>query len=116
VTLIGIPDPQSQGGNANVATARAKVLAAGDSNTLDPAPAAGYSGAAAIDAETGFVGIAVQKPVVVAGPTPTAASASIATTDAIRKFLAAHDVAAASGKTSADAAKQSVVRVICVRK
>jgi hypothetical protein len=116
VTLVGVPDPQAQGGKAAVTTAKAKVLTAGDGNTLDPAPAPGFSGAAALDADAGLVGIAVQKPVIVAGPAPSAASSSIASADAIRKFLAAHDVAAASGKTSADAAKQSVVRVICVRK
>jgi hypothetical protein len=116
VTLVGVPDPQAQGGKAAVTTAKAKVSAAGESNTLDPAPAPGLSGAAAIDAQAGFVGIAVQKPIVVAGPTPTGASSSVATTDTIRKFLAAHNVSPASGTANVDAAKQSVVRVICVRK
>ena len=36
--------------------------------------------------------------------------------EAIRAFLAAQQVAASDGTTSLDAAKDSVVRVICVRK
>ena len=116
VTLVGVPDPQAQGGNANVITAKAKVLAAGEANTLEPAVAPGFAGAAAIDADAGFVGVVVQKTVVVAGPTPSAASSAIAPAETIRKFLITQKISAATGKASADAAKDSVVRVICVRK
>ena len=116
VTLVGIPDPQVQGGNAAVTMSKAKALASGESNTLDPAPTPGLSGAAAMDADAGFVGVVVQKPVVVAGPAPTAAVSAIISTETIRKFLGAQKISATDGKTSLDAAKDSVVRVICVRK
>ena len=88
----------------------------GEANTLEPAVAPGFAGAAAIDADAGFVGVVVQKPVVVAGPTPSAASSAIAPAETIRKILSAQKIATGSGKTTTDAAKDSVVRVICVRK
>ena len=75
----------------------------------------GFSGAAALDSDGKFAGIALLKPVVMAGPanaTP-AAQAVLVTTEAVHEFLKANGVNATDG--SADA-KASVVRVICVRK
>jgi peptidoglycan hydrolase-like protein with peptidoglycan-binding domain len=111
VELTGIADPQNQGGGAAVSSVKAS--AAGDA--LTPAPGLGFSGAAAVDADGVFAGVALLKPVVVAGPTMTAAAAqaSLVSADTVREFLKAHGVGTASG--SADA-KASVVRVICVRK
>ena len=62
-----------------------------------------------------FAGVALLKPVVVAGPTMTAAAAQAAlvSADTVREFLKANGVSAASGSPDA---KASVVRVICVRK
>jgi hypothetical protein len=116
VTLVGIPDPQSQGGSAEVKTAKARVLASADSSTLEPAIALGFAGSAAIDADAGFVGIVVQKPQVVAGPATSGMSSTIAPMDAVRKLLAAQKVSASTGRASIEFAKDSVVRVICVRK
>ncbi len=115
--LTGIADPQNQGGGSAVTTARASVAQPGGSNdvALTPAPAIGFSGAAAQDADGRFAGIALLKPIQVAGPandTP-AAQAALVTADALRSFLKAHGVNAAGGSTDA---KTSVVRVICVRK
>jgi peptidoglycan hydrolase-like protein with peptidoglycan-binding domain len=110
VELIGIADPQNQGGGAAVSSVKAS--AAGDA--LTPAPGLGFSGAAAVDADGVFAGVALLKPVVVAGPSTAApASASLVSADAVREFLKANGVAAASGSPDA---KASVVRVICVRK
>ena len=78
-------------------------------------PALGFSGAAALDADGKFAGLALLKPALVAGPanaTP-AAQAVLVPADVVREFLKASGVTAAGGSTDAKAA---VVRVICVRK
>jgi peptidoglycan hydrolase-like protein with peptidoglycan-binding domain len=117
VDLTGIVDPQSQGGAAAASSVKASVAPAGGSNelALSPAPAVGFSGAAAFDADGKFAGVALLKPVIVAGP-PSAASAAQAAlipADTVREFLKANGVNAADGSSDARA---SVVRVICVRK
>jgi hypothetical protein len=108
-TLVGIADPQAQSGNAVVSTARARIVGANGTSTLEPAMTQGFAGAAAIDASGGFAGIAVQRP----SPTPAAAVVPV---DAVKKLLTSSAVAFTSGRASADTAKDSVVRVICVRK
>jgi peptidoglycan hydrolase-like protein with peptidoglycan-binding domain len=112
VELTGIADPQNQGGAAVVSSIKAQL---GSDATLTPAPGLGFSGSAALDADGVFAGIALLKPVVVAGPTITAAAAqaSVVSADIVREFLKANGIAAASGSPDAKAA---VVRVICVRK
>jgi peptidoglycan hydrolase-like protein with peptidoglycan-binding domain len=114
VELTGIADPQNQGGGAAVSSVKASVtpVGAGSDLVLSPAPALGFSGAAALDTEGKFAGVALLKPVVVAGPA-NAASAALVPADTVRGFLSANGVTATGG--SADA-KASVVRVICVRK
>jgi peptidoglycan hydrolase-like protein with peptidoglycan-binding domain len=109
VDLIGIADPQGQGGGNAASSVKASVNGA----DLAPAPAIGFSGAAAMDADGKFVGLAQLKPVLVAGPANAPSQAALVPADAVRDFLKANGVDAAG--TSADA-KASVVRVICVRK
>jgi hypothetical protein len=111
VELTGIADPQNQGGGSAVSSVKASTTG----SELTPAPGLGFSGGAALDADGVFAGVALLKPVVVAGPTMTAAAtqAALVGADIVRGFLKANGIAAASG--SADA-KASVVRVICVRK
>jgi peptidoglycan hydrolase-like protein with peptidoglycan-binding domain len=115
--LTGIADPQNQGGGAAVSSVKASVAQVGGGNdvALTPAPALGFSGAAAFDGDGKFAGIALLKPVVVAGPAngAPAAQAMLISADTVRDFLNANGVNAAG--TSSDA-KASVVRVICVRK
>ena len=60
-----------------------------------------------------FAGIALLKPVLVAGPANAGAQAVLVTSDTVRDFLKANGVSAAGASTDA---KASVVRVICVRK
>jgi peptidoglycan hydrolase-like protein with peptidoglycan-binding domain len=116
VDLTGIADPQNQGGGTAVSSVKSSVLPSGGNDlALSPAPAIGFSGAAAVDADGKFAGMALLKPVVVAGP-PNAAPASQATLvpgDSVREFLKAHRVNSAGGSSDA---KASVIRVICVRK
>jgi peptidoglycan hydrolase-like protein with peptidoglycan-binding domain len=109
VDLTGIADPQNQGGGNAVSSVKATVNGA----DLVPAPAIGFSGAAAMDIDGKFAGLAQLKPVLVAGPANAPPQAALAPADAIRDFLKANGVSATG--TSLDA-KSSVVRVICVRK
>jgi peptidoglycan hydrolase-like protein with peptidoglycan-binding domain len=115
VELTGIADPQNQGGGAAASSVKATTTQVGGGNdlALAPAPAVGFSGAA--DADGKFAGIALLKPVVVAGPSNAApaAQATLVSADAVREFLKANAVNAADGSSEA---KASVVRVICVRK
>jgi peptidoglycan hydrolase-like protein with peptidoglycan-binding domain len=112
VELTGIADPQNQGGAAAVSSVKAQL---GSDAALAPAPGLGFSGAAALDADGVFAGLALLKPVLVAGPTITASApqASLVSADTVREFLKANSVATASGASDP---KASVVRVICVRK
>jgi peptidoglycan hydrolase-like protein with peptidoglycan-binding domain len=112
VELTGIADPQNQGGAAAVSSVKAQL---GSDAALAPAPGLGFSGAAALDADGAFAGLALLKPVLVAGPTIAASApqASLVSADTVRNFLKANSVATASGSSDP---KASVVRVICVRK
>ena len=117
IELTGIADPQNQGGGAAVSSVKASAaqVGGGGDAALSPAPALGFSGAAALDADGKFAGIALLKPAMVAGPanvTP-AAQAVLAPADTVREFLKANGVNATGGSPDAKAA---VVRVICVRK
>ena len=113
--LTGIADPQNQGGGNAASSVKASVAQLGGSSdvALSPPPALGFSGAAALDGDGKFAGIALLKPVVVAGPANGAAQAVLVTSDAVRDFLKASGVNGVSGSPDA---KASVVRVICVRK
>jgi hypothetical protein len=115
--LTGIADPQSQGGAAAASSVKASVAQLGGSSdvALSPPPALGFSGAAALDGDGKFAGIALSKPVIVAGPqnaTPPA-QATLVQAETVRDFLKANGVNASGGSLDAKAA---VVRVICVRK
>jgi peptidoglycan hydrolase-like protein with peptidoglycan-binding domain len=118
VELTGIADPQNQGGAAAASSvkAQAAIVGGGGDAALSPAPGLGFSGAAALDADGKFAGLALLKPAMVAGPaaaTPTA-QVVLVPADTVREFLKANSVNATSGGSSD--AKASVVRVICVRK
>jgi peptidoglycan hydrolase-like protein with peptidoglycan-binding domain len=114
VTLLGVLDPQAQGGGAAVSAAKARVS---DALALDPAPALGFDGAAALDAQGRLAGLVALKVPVVAGAAPSVnASAALTPVDAIRALLAAQNITPAAAAAGAEAAKSSVVRVICVRK
>jgi peptidoglycan hydrolase-like protein with peptidoglycan-binding domain len=117
VDLTGISDPQNQGGRNAASSVKASVTSIGSGGdlALSPPPAVGFSGAAALDSDGKFAGVALLKPAIVAGPpnaTP-AAQAVLVPADSVSEFLKANGVSAGGG--SADA-KASVLRVICVRK
>lgn len=115
--LTGIADPQNQGGAGAVTSVKASVAQfdGGNDVALSPAPALGFSGAAALDSDGKFAGIALLEPVQVAGLAngAPAVQSVLVTADTVRDFLKANGVKAAGGSPDA---KASVVRVICVRK
>ena len=112
VALTGIADPQNQGGGSAVSTVKAQ---AASDLALTPAPGLGFSGAPALDADGVFAGMAQLKPVLVAGPTVSAAApqAALVSAATVKEFLSANGVRTAGGSPDP---KTSVVRVICVRK
>jgi len=117
VELTGILDPQSQGGGSAVSSVKAQAAQVGGGGdlALSPPPAAGFSGAPVRDGDGRFVGLALLKPAVIAGPATSApaAQAVLVQGDLVVDFLRANGVAPAGGSSDA---KASVVRVICVRK
>jgi peptidoglycan hydrolase-like protein with peptidoglycan-binding domain len=113
--LVGIADPQSQGGAGAVSRVRAAAApaAAAGEIALQPPPGPGFSGAAAIDGDGAFAGLAQLKPLVLAGPGGTGATqAVLVPADAVRAFVKGNGVTN-GGAADTNAA---VVRVICVRK
>lgn len=109
VTLVGIADPRLQDGNANQnGVTRSSARLTGQA--LNPAPALGFSGAAAADPQGRFAGMVDLQAAAEAG---AASQATLVPADTIRDFLIAQGIAAAPGD---GVAEQSVRRVICVRK
>jgi peptidoglycan hydrolase-like protein with peptidoglycan-binding domain len=115
VELTGILDPQDQGGGAAMSSVKAAAAQAGAGGdiALSPAPAIGFSGAAALDGDKQFAGIALLKPAAVAGPATATAQAVLVQPETVRGFLKTNGVDANGGSADPRAA---VVRVICVRK
>ena len=116
VELIGISDPQNQGGGRAATTVKAAIapVAGGSDLVLSPTPGSGFSGAVARDDSGKFAGLALLKPAVVAGSAATAPAQSVLVpAETVRDFLKANGVTVIGGSADTTA---SVVRVICVRK
>jgi hypothetical protein len=115
--ITGIADPQNQGGGATITRVKGSVtqIAGGGDLALSPPPAVGFSGAAALDGDGRFAGIALLKPMVVAGTSNASATtqAVLVPAESVLDFLDRHGVTASGGSSDAKAA---TVRVICVRK
>ncbi|MEA2905163.1 MAG: hypothetical protein QOI12_2550 [Alphaproteobacteria bacterium] len=113
VTLVGIAEPAAQAGGRAVTTASAKLNGDG----LQPPPQLGFSGAAALDAQGRFLGmVALKAPVVASAGAAALPQASVVTVERIRRFLETQSLTPPTGRTGLEAAKNSVVRVICVRR
>jgi hypothetical protein len=112
ITLVGIADPLAQTGGSDVSSVPARLVGQG----LEPAPKAGFAGAAALGADGAVVGMVELKPAIVAGGATASATAALIPVDAIRAFLNAHGVTAGALSEDHPPMVQSVVRVICVRK
>jgi S1-C subfamily serine protease len=117
LTLVGVPEPEAQAGTRNVTTAPAKLRGIDGSRVLiDAVPAPGFVGGAALDGEGRLAGMIDIAPAAVAGPPASAGQASFVPTATIRKFLESASVAPLTGRGDLAAARNAVVRVICVRK
>jgi hypothetical protein len=108
LTLIGIADPGGQGGGAAISSFAAKLK--GD--LLEPAPPPGFAGSAAVNATGQIYGMVDMKAPEGAGARP-APQATIVTAPAIRAFLQAQQLPAVGAAANA---KDSLVRVICIRR
>ncbi len=114
LTIIGIADPQAQAGGGAVTTTSGRLGNDG-ANTIEPSPALGFAGAAALDQQGRIVGLVSEKPSVVAGPPSAASRAALVPAATILKFLESEKIANTGGRSGIEAAKTGVVRVICVR-
>jgi Trypsin-like peptidase domain len=114
LTLIGIPDPKEQDGSRKLTEVKARLADGTGIELHQPVPMAGFSGAAAIDAQGQFLGMMEMGHAVLASIEPAAPPVRLVTAETIRGFLTAHHVPMAHTQT-ADA-RASVVRIICVRK
>lgn len=116
VTLIGIADPQVQSGGSAVTSVPAQVAqSSGALRPVEPAPALGFSGSAAVDTDAKVLGMVGLKAPETAG-SAAAPRAALVSADLIRAFLYAQSVAPRSGQATIEETKAAVVRVICVRR
>jgi len=115
--LLGIAEPEAQGGARNVTSSNARLRGVDGARVLlDSAPLRGFVGGAALDGQGQLVGMIDLAPTVTAGPTIASNQAALIPTASIRKFLDSAGVFPAIGKSDIAAARNSIVRVICVRK
>jgi hypothetical protein len=114
LTLIGIPDPKEQTGSRQVTEIKAQLAGNGVIELRRPVPVAGLSGGAALDAQGRVLGMVDMRNAVLASAEPAAAPVRLVSAATIRDFLARHHVSLASAPSGE--ARDSVVRVICVRK
>jgi hypothetical protein len=113
VTLVGIPDPKEQSGARKLTEIKARLAEGSAIELRQPVPMAGFSGAAAVDAQGQFLGMMQMQNFVLAGTASVAPPVRLVSAATIRGFLAAHDVAPV---TDGSDARMAVVRIICVRK
>jgi len=110
---VGIADPQAQGGERAVSIATARLNGDG----IEPPPRSGFAGAAAVDAQGRIFGMVTLKaPMLASAGAATLPAAAVVPVNVIRTFLESQHVTPATGRSGVDAARASVVRVICVRR
>jgi hypothetical protein len=114
LTILGIPDPQAQGGGAAVSALAAKAKG----EIVEPAPQLGFSGAPALDGKGRFVGMVQLKNPIIAsvGAANSQPQAALISAQTIRRFLETQNLTLATRQSAVEGGKASVVRVICVRK
>jgi hypothetical protein len=113
ITLVGIPDPKEQNGAKKPTEIKARLANGNAIELRQSVPMAGFSGAAALDAQGQVLGLMEMRNFVLTSIEPAAPAVRLIPADAIRNFLVAHNVVPAQ---QAGDARASVVRIICVRK
>ena len=114
VTLVGIPDPKEQDGSRRLTEVRARLADGSAIELRHPVPMAGFSGAAALDAQGHVLGMMEMGHAVLASVEASAPPVRLISADTIRSFLLAQRVETPT--TPGADAKAAVVRIICVRK
>jgi hypothetical protein len=114
LTLVGIPDPKEQNGSRKLTEVKARLADGSAIELRQPVPMAGFSGAAALDAQGQFLGMMEMGPTMLASIENSAPPVRLITAEIIRSFLSSHHVETAPTQTTD--AKAAVVRIICVRK
>jgi hypothetical protein len=113
ISLVGIPDPKEQS-DRKLTEIKARLVGGTAIELRQPAPMAGFSGAAALDTQGRFLGMMEMRNAVLASIEPSAPPVRLVAAQTIRDFLTANKVAASDAPASD--AKASIVRMICVRK
>jgi hypothetical protein len=113
VTLAGIPDPKEHNGSGKLTEIKAHLSEGNSIELRQPVPMAGFSGAAALDGAGRLLGIAELRNAVLASTQPAAPPVRLVRAETIRAFLSTHHV---QPPAKAAAARDAIVRIICVRK
>jgi peptidoglycan hydrolase-like protein with peptidoglycan-binding domain len=113
-TLIGVPDPKAQAGGGEALSVRARVVGTAPARTLDPPPP--FSPAAFFGSDAKLAGIVPLRDIVSSSAVSTVPPAVLVPVESIRTFLQKHDVPLEPAAGNPGPAKDSVTRVICVRK
>jgi hypothetical protein len=114
IMLIGIPDPKEQDGRKKLTELKARLTSDHAIQLHQPVPVAGFSGAAALDAQGRFLGVMETRNFVLASADPGVPPVRLVTAAAIRDFLTQHHVVLPESKGSDPRA--AAIRIICVRK
>ena len=114
LTLIGIPDPKEQDGRRKLTEIKARLASGSAIEPRQPVPMAGFSGAAALDAQGRLLGMMEMGNAVLASVEAAAPPVRLVGANTIAGFLDRHHVQEAQTQTAE--AKASVVQIICVRK
>lgn len=109
--LLGVAAPLAQNGESALSSPTAQIRG----SDIEPAPAIGFAGAAAVDARGALVGMVDFKAPIVAAAASAQPTAALVPVEAIGAFLQGHGVSPTIA-AAPSAAGPSVVRIICVRK
>ena len=93
--LVGIPDPKEQDGRRKLTEIKARLSNGSAIELRQPVPMAGFSGAAALDAQGQFLGMMEMGHAMLASIEASAAPVRLISAGTIRTFLAAHELQAA---------------------
>ena len=113
-TLIGVPDPKAQAGGGDVSSVKTRAVATASARTLDSPPP--FSPAAFFSGDAKLAGIVPLRDIVSSSAVSTMPPAVLVPVESIRTFLQKHDVPLEPAAGNPGSTKESVTRVICVRK
>ena len=92
LTLVGIPDPREQDGSRKLTEVKARLSDGSAIELRQPVPMAGFSGAAALDAQGRFLGMMEMRNAVLASIEAAVPPVRLVGAETIREFLEAHHV------------------------